>query len=93
MMTQAWVWHFTKTDGSAVDEPVSPAFTTQFDAEKWLGSRWRSLVKGQIASAHLMNGGLQATPTLDLVDAMQKSTAAQQPSTATGGVTKDIPRT
>lgn len=79
MMTQAWIWQFTKADGSVVDEPVSPAFTTQFDAETWLGAVWRTLAKDQVASAHLMNGGLQAAPTLDLVDALQKSTAAQRP--------------
>lgn len=66
MITQAWVWHFERADGTAVTDPVSPAFTTQFDAESWLGAHWRNLIRDQIRSAKLMHGGVQATPTLEL---------------------------
>ncbi len=77
MITQAWVWQFEKSDRTAVAEPVSPAFTTQFDAETWLGTHWRNLVLDQIASAKLMHGGVQAAPTLDLDDAMKQAPAAE----------------
>ena len=38
-----WEWRFDGADGSALDRPVSPVFTTQYDAEQWLGEHWRTL--------------------------------------------------
>ncbi|WP_019545861.1 hypothetical protein [Streptomyces sulphureus] len=43
----AWTWRFEKTDGTQVEPAVEPEeFTTQGDAESWLGEAWRDLVEG-----------------------------------------------
>lgn len=80
MITQAWVWQFedvtpTNPPGPATSalEPVSPAFTTQYDAEKWLGAKWRELAANGVGTAKLMHRGLQATANLDLRAALTES--------------------
>lgn len=43
----AWIWRFEKADGTEVDPAVEPEeFTTQGDAESWLGEHWRELLEG-----------------------------------------------
>ncbi|MHB9862391.1 hypothetical protein [Streptomyces sp. YIM S03343] len=43
----AWTWRFEKADGTAVEPAVLPEeFTTQGDAESWIGENWKSLVEG-----------------------------------------------
>lgn len=80
MITQAWVWQFedvTPTNprgtGTPAHQPVSPAFTTQYDAEKWLGANWRELAATGVGTAKLMHRGLQATASLDLSAARAES--------------------
>ncbi len=43
----AWTWRFEKSDGTEVTPVVTPEdFTTQGDAESWLGEHWRDLLAG-----------------------------------------------
>jgi hypothetical protein len=43
----AWIWRFEKADGTEVGPAVEPEeFTTQGDAESWLGEHWRELLEG-----------------------------------------------
>ncbi|MEV6486886.1 hypothetical protein [Streptomyces sp. NPDC051576] len=43
----AWIWRFEKSDGTEVEPAVPPEeFTTQGDAESWLGEVWKDLVAG-----------------------------------------------
>ena len=43
----AWTWRFEKADGSEVQPAVQPEeFTTQGDAESWVGEHWRALMEG-----------------------------------------------
>ncbi|WP_282691866.1 hypothetical protein [Streptomyces sp. CC208A] len=43
----AWTWRFEKSDGTEVVPVVTPEeFTTQGDAESWLGEHWRDLLAG-----------------------------------------------
>jgi hypothetical protein len=43
----AWIWRFEKSDGTEVEPAVTPEeFTTQGDAESWLGEVWKELVAG-----------------------------------------------
>jgi hypothetical protein len=43
----AWIWRFEKADGTEVGPAVEPEeFTTQGDAESWLGENWRELLEG-----------------------------------------------
>ncbi|WP_308439190.1 hypothetical protein [Cellulomonas chitinilytica] len=45
---------------------MSPVFTTQFDAEQWLGEHWRSLAQQGVHSVALVHDGEQATAALVL---------------------------
>ncbi|MFE0423841.1 hypothetical protein [Streptomyces sp. NPDC058953] len=43
----AWTWRFEKSDGTQVPPAVEPEeFTTQGDAESWLGENWKELRAG-----------------------------------------------
>lgn len=43
----AWTWRFEKTDGTEVQPALAPEeFTTQGDAESWIGENWRELLEG-----------------------------------------------
>ena len=45
---------------------MSPVFTTQYDAEQWLGEHWRTLAAQGVHAVRLLHEGTQATPTLTL---------------------------
>ncbi|MEU9852863.1 hypothetical protein [Streptomyces sp. NPDC047974] len=50
----AWTWRFEKSDGTEVTPVVTPEdFTTQGDAESWLGEHWRDLLAGGADQATL----------------------------------------
>ncbi|MEU8531435.1 MULTISPECIES: hypothetical protein [Streptomyces] len=43
----AWTWRFEKADGTEVEPSVVPEeFTTQGDAESWIGEVWKDLLAG-----------------------------------------------
>ncbi|MFI0236589.1 hypothetical protein [Streptomyces sp. NPDC016845] len=43
----AWTWRFEKSDGTEVPPAVQPEeFTTQGDAESWIGEQWKALAEG-----------------------------------------------
>ncbi|MFG3354087.1 hypothetical protein [Streptomyces sp. NPDC048001] len=43
----AWTWRFEKADGTEVPPAVEPEeFTTQGDAESWIGEYWKQLQEG-----------------------------------------------
>ncbi|MEI5100137.1 hypothetical protein RB200_18300 [Streptomyces sp. PmtG] len=45
----AWTWRFEKADGTEVQPAVRPEeFTTQGDAETWLGEHWKDLAEGGV---------------------------------------------
>jgi len=53
----AWDWDLLDASDAVVDHPVSPAFTTRFDAEAWLGETWRQLAGQGVAAARLAHLG------------------------------------
>jgi hypothetical protein len=61
-----WEWQLDGPDGVVLDRPVSPVFTSQFDAESWLGEHWRSLAAAGVEAARLLNDGRQAAATVPL---------------------------
>jgi hypothetical protein len=61
-----WEWRFDDASGSTLERPVSPVFTTQFDAEQWLGEHWRSLAEQGVHAVALVHDGEQATAVLVL---------------------------
>ncbi|GAA0276480.1 hypothetical protein GCM10010302_12700 [Streptomyces polychromogenes] len=43
----AWTWRFEAADGAEVAPAVEPEeFTTQGDAESWIGEVWKELLDG-----------------------------------------------
>ncbi|GHI90073.1 hypothetical protein [Streptomyces xanthophaeus] len=43
----AWTWRFETADGSETSPAVVPEeFTTQGDAESWIGEVWKELLEG-----------------------------------------------
>jgi hypothetical protein len=56
-MNMTWTWRFEKADGTEVQPAVEPEeFTTQGDAESWLGEVWKELVKGGADQVVLYEG-------------------------------------
>lgn len=54
----SWTWLGLDVAGENVDEPPVevPAFSSQADAETWLGEHWRDLAGGGIDSVALTEG-------------------------------------
>ncbi|MBZ4318814.1 hypothetical protein [Streptomyces huiliensis] len=54
----AWVWRFEKADGTETAPSVEPEeFSTQGDAESWLGEEWRALLDGGVEQVRLFEDG------------------------------------
>ncbi|PFG43513.1 hypothetical protein ATJ88_2210 [Isoptericola jiangsuensis] len=64
MIRPRWEWALETDEGVRLDASLSPVFTTQFDAEQWLGEHWRSLRAAGAAQARLLGEGQQVTPTI-----------------------------
>ncbi len=52
----AWTWRYEDAAGQPVDGP-NEAFSSQSDAESWLGQHWRDLVGSGAAHAVLAEDG------------------------------------
>ncbi|MFE5309625.1 hypothetical protein [Isoptericola sp. NPDC056573] len=61
MIRPRWEWALDDADGRALAVP-SPVFTTQYDAEQWIGEHWRELASAGATLARLLHDGAQATP-------------------------------
>jgi hypothetical protein len=66
MMRSQWAWTFLDQAEQPLDRPLSPAFTTRFDAEAWLGEHWRDLAGQGVAAARLTDRGAVASPAIAL---------------------------
>ena len=64
----AWDWDLLDANEQVLDQPVSPAFTTRFDAEAWLGESWRQLATQHAAAARLAHHGEPVGAPIPLVD-------------------------
>lgn len=54
----AWTWRFEKSDGTEAKPAVQPEeFTTQGDAESWIGEEWRALLEGGAEQVTLFEDG------------------------------------
>ncbi|MFE4373766.1 hypothetical protein ACFRMN_37150 [Streptomyces sp. NPDC056835] len=54
----AWMWRFEKADGTEVAPAVEPEeFTTQGDAESWVGEAWKELLDGGADQVSLFEDG------------------------------------
>ena len=54
-----WTWQFEKADGSAAAsrDLVKESFSSQGDAESWLGENWRSLLDAGVDQVSLTEDG------------------------------------
>jgi hypothetical protein len=52
----AWTWQLEKADGTVLTTRGLPAesFTSQSDAESWLGENWRSLLDAGVDQVTLL---------------------------------------
>ncbi|MFC4059734.1 hypothetical protein ACFOWE_15625 [Planomonospora corallina] len=52
----AWRWRYENANGGEVTEGVAPAdtFTSQSDAESWLGENWRELLAAGVEKVTLL---------------------------------------
>ncbi|GGU53714.1 hypothetical protein GCM10010211_18140 [Streptomyces albospinus] len=59
----AWTWRFEKADGTEAVPSVEPEeFTTQGDAESWIGEEWRALLNGGVEQVRLFEDGTEIYP-------------------------------
>ncbi|GLX23827.1 MULTISPECIES: hypothetical protein [Streptomyces] len=59
----AWTWRFEAADGSEVAPAVEPEeFTTQGDAESWIGEVWKELLDGGAERVTLFEDGSEIYP-------------------------------
>ncbi len=54
-----WSWRYEKADGSQIDGPGlgEETWTTQADAESWVGENWRDLVEAGVDQVSLLEDG------------------------------------
>jgi hypothetical protein len=52
----AWTWQYERTDASPVELEGSeaPSFSSQSDAETWIGEEWEMLLKAGVDAVTLM---------------------------------------
>ena len=51
----AWEWRYETTDsGTVTSAEASPSFTSQADAESWVGEEWERLLKAGIDAVTLL---------------------------------------
>ncbi|HET6860074.1 MAG TPA: hypothetical protein VFH94_23640 [Streptomyces sp.] len=63
----AWTWRFEKADGTEVQPAVVPEeFTTQGDAESWIGEVWKELVEGGADQVVLSEDGAKIYGPMNL---------------------------
>jgi hypothetical protein len=59
----AWTWRFEKADGTEIEPPVEPEdFTTQGDAESWIGEVWKDLLDGGVDRVTLFEDDTEIYP-------------------------------
>jgi hypothetical protein len=50
-----WMWRFEKSDETETSPAVEPEeFSTQGDAESWIGEEWKQLLDGGVEQVRLL---------------------------------------
>jgi hypothetical protein len=66
----AWTWRFERSDGTEVPPAVEPEeFSTQSDAESWLGEHWKELREGGVDQLVLFDDGTKIYGPMSLHEA------------------------
>jgi hypothetical protein len=50
-----WTWQYLDAEGRAVEVPDTEDFSSQSDAETWLGQAWRELAEAGVVSVTLLD--------------------------------------
>ncbi|CAL9419861.1 hypothetical protein SUDANB120_01828 [Streptomyces sp. enrichment culture] len=67
----AWTWRFETADGSPAAPAVEPEeFTTQGDAESWIGEYWKELLEGGTERVRLSDDGGAEVYAMSLREAL-----------------------
>ena len=66
MTRSQWTWVFQDAEDCVMDRPLSPTFTSRFDAEAWLGEHWRHLAEQGVGAARLTDRGRAVAPAVVL---------------------------
>ncbi|MFC7216777.1 hypothetical protein ACFQLX_01105 [Streptomyces polyrhachis] len=62
-----WTWRFEKADGTETTPPVQPEdWSTQGDAESWLGEVWKDLLGGGVEQVTLLEDGTKVYGPMSL---------------------------
>ncbi|MER7658742.1 hypothetical protein [Streptomyces albidoflavus] len=65
-----WTWRFEKADGTEVSPSVEPdEFSTQGDAESWLGEYWKELLEGGVEQVRLIEDTTEIYGPMSLSEA------------------------
>lgn len=63
----AWEWRFEKADGTATAPSSEPGgFSTQGDAESWIGEVWPELLKQGVDQVTLLEDGVKVYGPMSL---------------------------
>lgn len=66
----AWTWRFEKSDGTQTEAPVeTEEFSTQGDAESWIGEVWPELLEGGVDQVRLFEDTNEIYGPMSLHDA------------------------
>ncbi|MEV7420114.1 hypothetical protein [Streptomyces sp. NPDC089919] len=68
----AWTWRFEDAAGAEVAPSVVPEeFTTQGDAESWIGEVWKDLLEGGVEQVKLSDDNNTELYTMPLKPALE----------------------
>ncbi len=82
----AWTWRFEKADGTEVAPAVEPEeFTTQGDAESWVGEVWKDLAEGGADQVVLFEGEKRVYGPMSLASGADTGSEAEAASGAESG--------
>ncbi|UGY90969.1 hypothetical protein [Streptomyces gobiensis] len=67
-----WTWRFEKADGTETEPPVqAEEFSTQGDAESWIGETWKELLDGGVDQVTLFEDTTKIYGPMSLHEAQE----------------------
>ncbi|MFB6555316.1 hypothetical protein [Streptomyces sp. NPDC056405] len=77
----AWTWRFETAGGTEVQPAVQPEeFTTQGDAESWIGEYWKDLKEGGTDQVRLFEDATEIYGPMSLhAEEAEAAEAAEEP--------------
>lgn len=62
----SWTWRYLDRDGNQVEPSENGRFSTQADAETWLGQSWQDLVADGVVAVTLLEDGREVYGPMSL---------------------------